>query len=70
MSLKKIRVHNDQKFIDAIHRVHDVMVYAPASNSFLKTSKKEVMKEAETSKIVYKINNRVFVNRRDVMIIQ
>jgi hypothetical protein len=69
MSIKKIKKHNDNLFLHDLNRVRDVMVYAPSSNVFLKITKKELRKEAETTKINYHINDKIFVRRREVMVI-
>jgi hypothetical protein len=69
MSIIKIKQSNEPKFLEDIKKVSDVMVYADRTNSFFRTTKREVMKEAETKEVRYYITNKVFANRRDVMVI-
>lgn len=66
---KKIKQYNDQKFLSDLKRVRDVMVLVPKSNVYLHVSKKELMKEAESSKIAYYITDRIFLVKRDSMVI-
>ena len=60
---------NDQKFLDDLKRVRDVMVHSSISETFLHVSKTEVLREAETSKIVYYMTDGIFKVKRDVMVI-
>ena len=69
MSIKKIKKFNDQKFLDDLKRVRDVMVITNNSNAYLHVSKKELMMEAESCKIVYYISNKIFKVERDTMVI-
>lgn len=69
MSLKKIREYNDDKFIEDIKRVHTILVWASDTEWYFKTTKREVLREAETSKIHYQLSNKIYRNRREVMVI-
>ncbi len=69
MSIKKLRLHNDQQFLDDLRRVRDVMVIMPQSNAFLHVSKKELMREASESKIVYYISDEIFKVKRNAMVV-
>ena len=69
MSIKKIKEHNSQQFLDDLKRVRDVMVITPKSNAYLHVSKKELRKEAMEGKIHYYITDKVFRVVRDVMVI-
>lgn len=69
MGIKKVRKKNGQQFIDDLNKVREVMVAPVKTNVFLKTTKKEVIKEAENEKINYYITDQIFKVRRDVMVI-
>ena len=69
MSIKKIKEHNSQQFLDDLKRVGDVMVITPKSNAYLHVSKKELRKEAEGGKINYYITDKIFRRVRDVMVV-
>ena len=69
MSIKKIKKHNSQQFLDDLKRVRDVMVITPKSNAYLHVTKKELRKEAETCKISYYITDKIFISVRDVMVV-
>jgi len=69
MSIKKIKQFNDQKFLDDLKRVRDVMVMPKQSNVYLHISKKELMREAAEAKIIYYISDHIFKVKRDVMVL-
>lgn len=69
MSVKKIKQNNEPKLLVDIKRVHDVLVYAERTQSFFKTTKREVLKEAEREEIRYYITDKIFVRKRDVMVV-
>jgi len=69
MSIKKIKVHNSQQFLDDLKRVRDVMVIPVRSKAYLHVSKKELRKEAEEVEIKYYITDKIFISVRDVMVI-
>lgn len=69
ISIKKIKQHNPQTFIDDIKRVRGVMVYAENTNSYYSVLKKEVLHNAESSPICYYITDKIFLVKRDIMVI-
>lgn len=69
MSIKKVKEHNSQQFLDDLKRVRTVMVFAPNTGTFLTITKKELLKEAENIHIKYHINDKIFKIKRDVMVI-
>tara|TARA_R100000541_G_scaffold26952_1_gene36289 strand:- start:263 stop:475 length:213 start_codon:yes stop_codon:yes gene_type:complete len=69
MSIKKIKKHNPQQFLDDLKRVREVMVITPRSNAYLHVAKKELRKEAEEGKIRYYITDKIFRSVRDVMVV-
>ena len=69
MSIKKIKKHNSQQFLDDLKRVRDVMVIMPKSNVYLHVTKSELMREAEEMKIHYYITDKIFKVVRDVMVV-
>lgn len=69
MSIKKIKQHNPQKFLDDLRRVRDIMVIMPKSNACLHVKKSELMREAQEGKIHYYITDRIFMVARDVMVV-
>jgi hypothetical protein len=69
MSIEKIKQFNDQRFLDDLKRVRDVVVIPSVSNVFLHICKRELKRQAETSKIHYYITENIFVVKRNVMVI-
>lgn len=69
MSIKKIRRNNSKQFLEDLKRVRDVMVVASCTDIFLKVTKKELLTEAETTRIEYFITDKIFKVKRDVMVI-
>lgn len=69
MGIKKIREKNSQQFLDDLKGVKDVMVLAFDSKVLLHVTKKEILREAETEEIHYYITDKIFVRRRNVMVI-
>lgn len=69
MNIRKIKKYNPQTFIDDIKRVRGVMVYAENTNSYYSILKKEVLRDAESSPICYYITDKIFLVKRDVMVI-
>jgi hypothetical protein len=69
MSIKKIKEHNSQQFLDDLKRVRDVMVIMPKSNAYLHVTKQELRKEAMEGKIHYYITDTIFRVVRDVMVV-
>ena len=68
--LKEIKKYNDKNFIADLKKVRDVLVYAQSSGTMFKVSKKEVMKEAAVGKIDYYISDKIFVVKRNAMVIR
>lgn len=68
-SIKKMRESNEQRFFDDLKMVYEFMVYCHRTNGFFKIRKSEVLKTAETSEIRYYITDKIFVSRRNVMVI-
>lgn len=69
MSVRDIRKYNDNDLLIDIKKVSDVMVYSSSTCEYFSTTERELLKRAETTKITYKISDRVFRNRRVVMVI-
>ena len=69
MSIKRIKKHNPQQFLDDLTRVRDVMVIMPRSNAFLHVTKQELRQEAMNGKIHYYITDTIFKVVRDVMVV-
>jgi len=69
MSIKKIKQFNDQKFLDDLKSVRDVMVIPTQSNAYLRVAKKDLLKEAQTGKIVYYLTDKIFVVKRMAMVV-
>ena len=69
MSINKIKKFNDQKFLDDLKSVRDVMVIPNQSNACLRVTKKDLLKEAQTSKIVYYLTDKIFVVKRMAMVV-
>lgn len=69
MSIKKIKQHNSQQFLDDLKSVRDVMVKVHSTDTYLHVTKREVLKEAENRKINYVLTDGAFRNRRTVMVI-
>lgn len=69
MSIKKVRQFNGERFLDDLKSVRDVMVIPEKSNAYLHISKKELLREAGTCKIVYYITDEIFKVKRNVMVV-
>lgn len=69
MSIKKIKQHNPQSFLDDLKRVREVMVYAENTNGYYQIKKKDLLKDAENTPIAYYITNSIFIAKRDVMVV-
>lgn len=69
MSIKKIKEHNSQKFIDDLKRIREVMVYANTTNTYFQILKKDLIRDAEINTIAYYITDKIFVSKREVMVI-
>ncbi|WP_195668870.1 hypothetical protein [Bacteroides intestinalis] len=69
MSIKEIKKHNPQSFLDDLKRVREVMVYAEHTNSYYQILKKDLLRDAERQTITYYITRDIFVVKRDVMVV-
>nr|DAK73734.1 MAG TPA: hypothetical protein [Caudoviricetes sp.] len=69
MNIKKIKEHNPQSFLDDLKRVREIMVYAAHTNSYYKTLKHELLRDAEEKTIMYYMTDSIFARKRDVMVI-
>lgn len=69
MSIKSIKQHNPQSFLDDLKRVREIMVYVEFTDSYYQILKKEVLKDAESKTITYYITDVVFAVKRDVMVV-
>lgn len=69
MSIKNIKKHNPQSFLDDLKRVREVMVYTEHTNSYFQILKKDLRSEAERKHITYYITDEIFTVKRNVMII-
>lgn len=69
MSIKEIKKHNPQSFLDDLKRVREVMVYAEHTNSYYQILKKDLQRDAERQTITYYITRDIFVVKRDVMVV-
>lgn len=69
MSIKEIKKHNLQSFLDDLKRVREVMVYAKHPNSYYQILKKDLLRDAERQTITYYITRDIFVVKRDVMVV-
>lgn len=69
MKVKEIKKYNDEQFLKDIKSVRDILVYMPGSHCFLRVLKKDVLKEAETGKIRYTLDDTIFKVKRFAMVI-
>jgi len=69
MIIKKILVNNDRKFIEDVKRVSECMVIPDRSNAYLPVTKRKLLKEAETKKIIYYLTTKIYKVGREVMVI-
>jgi TolB-like protein len=69
MSVRKIKIKNDQKFLDDLKKVSEVLVIAEKSNAYLPVTKQRVKQEAETEKIHYYLTRKIYKVGRLVMVI-
>jgi hypothetical protein len=69
MGVRKIKQRNPASFLTDIRRVSDVMVWAETTQSFIRTTKREVLELAENKTICYYMTNEIFMVKRDVMVI-
>lgn len=68
MSVKEIRKHNSQTFLDDLKRVVAVYVYSSATKIAFPTTKQEVRRHATYASMTYKVSSEV-LRSGDVMVI-
>jgi uncharacterized protein YjcR len=68
-SKRKINQHNEPNFLVDIERVRTVMVWAVNTQNWFTVTKREVLERAEKEEIIYELNDRIFVQKRVVMVI-
>lgn len=68
-SIKEIKKHNSEQFLKDIKSVREVMVYVGTTGAHFEIKKRDVMKEAQTKNICYYLTDKIFVVKRNVMII-
>ncbi|MBU2061708.1 MAG: hypothetical protein KKH44_07675, partial [Bacteroidetes bacterium] len=61
--------HNSQQFIDDLKSVHSVVAYVATTQVYIKISKIDLNREAETSSICYYMTDKVYRNRRMAMVV-
>lgn len=69
MSIKRIRQHNPQSFLDDLKRVREIMVYVEFTDSYYQILKKDLLRDAECKAITYYITDTIFAVKRDVMVV-
>ena len=69
MSIKKIKEHNTQQFLDDLKRATEVLVITPQSNAYLSVKKTELKLEAAQGEIFYYMTNKIYKVRRTVMVV-
>lgn len=69
MSVKRIKEHNSQTFLDDIKRVREIMCFSQETKGFFQLKKKDIMQHAQSSEIKYYIADDIFVVKRNVMVI-
>lgn len=66
---KEIIKYNGKQFLKDLNRVSDVMVWAPHTGAWIRTTKREARGVASYKRITYEITDKVFKVKRDVMVI-
>ena len=70
MSIKKIKQHNSQEFVDDLKRVSECLVITKKSNAYLTVRKNQLRKEAEDEKIHYYLSTKIYRVGRLVMVVE
>lgn len=69
MSIRKIKIKNDQKFLDDLKEVSEVLVIPAESGAYLPVTKKRLRREAEEQKIHYYLTRNIYKVGRLVMVV-
>lgn len=69
MSIKKIRQHNDQQFLDDFKSVRQILISPRNTGAYFNVSKKEVKERAEEQIIHYYLTDKIFAVKRTVMVV-
>lgn len=69
MSKKQILKYNSRQFLIDIKRVSEVMIHSDKTMGTFKIRKLDVLKQAEETEIKYYITDKIFVSKRDSMVI-
>lgn len=67
-NIKKVREHNSQQFIDDFKRLCSFGMLSK-SGDFYHITKSEIWKKAQEGKILYTLNDKIFVSKRTSMIL-
>lgn len=60
---------DNTEFLKDIGKHYDILVFAPASNYFFKITKKEAKELAKIRKVKYYITDKVYLLKRNVIVI-
>lgn len=55
--------------LEDLKKVRGIMALVPRSRIFVSVKKSELLKEAESNKIEYELNDKIFVSKRTVLLI-
>jgi hypothetical protein len=69
MQIKKIRLNNQQCFIDDIKKATEIMVWVANTGTYLTVTKIDVLEQAESMRIEYYLTTEIFKVGRVVMVI-
>lgn len=67
--VKEILKNNERTFLADLKRVHEVMTYASKTDAYFKITKGELLRKAATSEIRYFITDKIFVQKRNSMVV-
>lgn len=70
MSVKKIKEWNSQKFLDDLKRVRDILVQPDITQAYFRITKSDLKRMAETCEINYYMTDKIFVVKRNVMVVR
>lgn len=70
MSVKKIKEWNSQEFLDDLKRVRDILVQPDITQAYFRITKRDLKRMAETCEINYYMTDKIFVVKRDVMVVR
>lgn len=69
MSVKKIKEHNGEQFLEDLKSVRDIMVDLEQTNSYFRIKKKDLLEAAQKTEINYYMTDKIFVVKRFVMVV-